>query len=50
VVFISPWAWLTIELSSLIAVVWIGYKLATKTPLIPLEKQEDKVVEKEIQE
>jgi len=47
VVFISPWAWLTIELSALLAVVWIGYKLATKTPLIPLEKPEENIRAKE---
>jgi len=48
VVFISPWALLTIELLALLAVVWIGYKLAT-TPLIPLENS-DFEVEKENEE
>jgi len=42
--FISPWAWLTIQLSALAAVgmmllimAWIGYTLATTPPPMPLE-------------
>lgn len=42
--FISPWAWLTIQMSALLAVgmcllimAWIGYTLATTPPPMPLE-------------
>ena len=42
--FMSPWAWLTIQLSALLAVgmcllimAWIGYTLATTPPPMPLE-------------
>ena len=42
--FMSPWAWLTIQVSALLAVgmvllimAWIGYTLATTPPPMPLE-------------
>lgn len=42
--FLSPWAWLTIQVSALAAVgamllimAWIGYTLATTPPPMPLE-------------
>lgn len=42
--FLSPWAWLTIQVSALSAVgamllimAWIGYTLATTPPPMPLE-------------
>ena len=42
--FMSPWAWLTIQISALLAVgmvllimAWIGYTLATTPPPMPLE-------------
>ena len=42
--FMSPWAWLTIKISALLAVgmvllimAWIGYTLATTPPPMPLE-------------
>lgn len=42
--FLSPWAWLTIKVSAFIAVgmvlliiAWIGYTLATTPPPMPLE-------------
>jgi predicted DNA-binding transcriptional regulator len=42
--FMSPWAWLTIKVSALLAVgmvllimAWIGYTLATTPPPMPLE-------------
>jgi len=42
--FMSPWAWLTIQVSALAAVgmmllimAWIGYTLATTPPPMPLE-------------
>ena len=42
--FMSPWAWLTVQVSALIAVgmillimAWIGYTLATTPPPMPLE-------------
>ncbi len=42
--FMSPWAWLTIQVSALFAVgmvllimAWIGYTLATTPPPMPLE-------------
>ena len=42
--FLSPWAWLVIQLSAFFAVAavlfiaaWIGYTLATTPPLAPLE-------------
>jgi len=43
-VFLSPWAWLVIQLSAFLAVAavlviiaWIGYTLATTPPPEPLE-------------
>jgi len=43
-VFLSPWAWLTIQVSAYIAVgamllilAWIGYTMATTPPPVPLE-------------
>jgi len=43
-VFMSPWAWLTVQLSAFLAVAavliimaWIGYTLATTPPPEPLE-------------
>jgi len=43
-VFLSPWAWLTVQLSAFVAVAavliilaWIGYTLATTPPPVPLE-------------
>jgi predicted DNA-binding transcriptional regulator len=42
--FKTPWAWLTIQISALLAVgmvllimAWIGYTLATTPPPMPLE-------------
>jgi predicted DNA-binding transcriptional regulator len=42
--FVSPWAWLTIKVSAFVAVglvllivAWIGYTLATTPPPMPLE-------------
>ncbi len=42
--FMSPWAWLTIQISAILAVgmcllimAWIGYTLATTPPPMPLE-------------
>ena len=42
--FMSPWAWLTIKVSAFVAVglvllivAWIGYTLATTPPPMPLE-------------
>jgi len=42
--FMSPWAWLTIQVSAfaavamvLLIVAWIGYTLATTPPPVPLE-------------
>ena len=42
--FMSPWSWLTIQVSALLAVgmcllitAWIGYTLATTPPPTPLE-------------
>ena len=42
--FMSPWAWLTVQVSALLAVgmvllimAWIGYTLATTPPPMPLE-------------
>lgn len=42
--FMSPWAWLTIQVSAVLAVgmvllimAWIGYTLATTPPPMPLE-------------
>ena len=42
--FMSPWAWLTLQVSAFLAVgmvllimAWIGYTLATTPPLMPLE-------------
>jgi predicted DNA-binding transcriptional regulator len=42
--FMSPWAWLTIQVSAFLAVglcllimAWIGYTLATTPPPMPLE-------------
>jgi len=42
--FMSPWAWLTVQISALLAVgmvllimAWIGYTLATTPPPMPLE-------------
>ena len=42
--FMSPWAWLTIQVSAIAAVgmvlliiAWIGYTLATTPPPMPLE-------------
>lgn len=42
--FMSPWAWLTIKVSAFLAVgmvllivAWIGYTLATTPPPMPLE-------------
>lgn len=42
--FMSPWAWLTIQVSAFVAVgmvlliiAWIGYTLATTPPPMPLE-------------
>ena len=42
--FVSPWAWLTVQVSALLAVgmcllimAWIGYTLATTPPPMPLE-------------
>jgi predicted DNA-binding transcriptional regulator len=42
--FMSPWGWLTIQVSALLAVgmvllimAWIGYTLATTPPPMPLE-------------
>ncbi len=42
--FMSPWAWLTIQISAIAAVgmvlliiAWIGYTLATTPPPMPLE-------------
>ena len=42
--FMSPWAWLTIQISAFLAVAmilaiiaWIGYTLATTPPPLPLE-------------
>ncbi len=42
--FMSPWAWLTIQVSAILAVgmcllimAWIGYTLATTPPPMPLE-------------
>ncbi len=42
--FMSPWAWLTVQVSAFLAVgmmllimAWIGYTLATTPPPIPLE-------------
>ena len=42
--FMSPWAWLTVQGSALLAVgmcllimAWIGYTLATTPPPMPLE-------------
>jgi len=42
--FLSPWAWLTIQLSALLSVAavlvivaWIGYTMATTPPPVPLE-------------
>ena len=52
--FMSQWAWLTIQLSALLAVglvllimAWIGYTLATTPPPMPLE---DFDFEKEMEE
>jgi len=46
-VFMSPWAWLTIQLSAFLAVAavlaimaWIGYTIATTPPPEPLEDLE----------
>ena len=43
--FISPWCWLTIQVSAMLAVgmmllivAWIGYTLATTPPPMPLEE------------
>jgi len=43
-VFMSPWAWLVIQVSAFLAVAavlvivaWIGYTLATTPPPVPLE-------------
>ena len=43
-VFLSPWAWLTVQLSAFLAVAavlvivaWIGYTLATTPPPEPFE-------------
>lgn len=43
-VFMSPWCWLTIQLSAfaavgvvLLIVAWIGYTLATTPPPLPIE-------------
>ena len=42
--FMSPWAWLTVQVSAFLAVgmmllimAWIGYTLATTPPPMPLE-------------
>lgn len=42
--FMSPWAWLTLQVSAFLAVgmvllimAWIGYTLATTPPPMPLE-------------
>jgi predicted DNA-binding transcriptional regulator len=42
--FMSPWGWLTVQVSALLAVgmvllimAWIGYTLATTPPPMPLE-------------
>lgn len=42
--FMSPWAWLTIQVSAfaavgmvLLIIAWIGYTLATTPPPMPLE-------------
>ena len=42
--FLSPWAWLLIQLSAFLAVAamlfivaWIGYTMATTPPPVPLE-------------
>jgi len=42
--FVSPWAWLTVQVSAFLAVgmillimAWIGYTLATTPPPMPLE-------------
>ena len=42
--FMSPWAWLTIQISAfaavgmvLLIIAWIGYTLATTPPPMPLE-------------
>ena len=42
--FMSPWAWLTVQVSAILAVgmcllimAWIGYTLATTPPPMPLE-------------
>jgi predicted DNA-binding transcriptional regulator len=43
-VFMSPWSWLTIQVSAFLAVAmvllimaWIGYTLATTPPPMPIE-------------
>ena len=43
-VFMSPWSWLTIQVSAFLAVTmvllimaWIGYTLATTPPPMPIE-------------
>ena len=42
--FMSPWSWLTIQVSAMLAVgmillivAWIGYTLASTPPLMPIE-------------
>jgi len=42
--FMSPWAWLTVQISAfaavgmmLLIIAWIGYTLATTPPPVPIE-------------
>lgn len=56
-VFLSPWAWLTVQLSAFLAVAavlvivaWIGYTLGTTTPPEPLEGLMEESAESTIDE
>ena len=56
-VFLSPWALLTVQISAFLAVAavlmivaWIGYTLATTPPPMPLEDWEESSTEEEMGE